>query len=90
MADICGKLQALVEAGSDRGRPELQTAYALESVLDEVCFIVGPPLSVGEPGAMQNVGAHLLAIAVGPAVLMLKVMASSRAGSLPQWGYVLG
>ena len=30
-----------------RGRPELQTAYAFESVLDEVCFIVGPPLSVG-------------------------------------------
>lgn len=29
-----------------RGRPELQTAYALESVLDELCFIVGPPLSV--------------------------------------------
>ncbi len=47
MADICGKLQALVEAGSHRGRPELQTAYALESVLDEVCFIVGLPLLVG-------------------------------------------
>lgn len=30
-----------------RGKPELQTAYALESVLDELCFIVGPPLSVG-------------------------------------------
>lgn len=30
-----------------RGQPQLQTAYALESVLDEVCFIVGPPLSVG-------------------------------------------
>lgn len=30
-----------------RGQPQLRTAYALESVLDEVCFIVGPPLSVG-------------------------------------------
>ncbi len=30
-----------------RGKPELQIAYALESVLDEVCFIIGPPLSVG-------------------------------------------
>lgn len=30
-----------------RGKPQLQTAYALESVLDEVCFIVGPPLAVG-------------------------------------------
>lgn len=30
-----------------RDKPQLQTAYALESVLDEVCFIAGPPLSVG-------------------------------------------
>lgn len=30
-----------------RGTPQLQTAYALEAVLDDVCFIVGPPLSVG-------------------------------------------
>lgn len=30
-----------------RGKPELQTAYALESVLDELCFIIGPPVSVG-------------------------------------------
>ena len=30
-----------------RGQPRLQTAFALESVLDEVCFIIGPPISVG-------------------------------------------
>lgn len=30
-----------------RGKQELQTAYALESVLDELCFIIGPPVSVG-------------------------------------------
>ncbi|MFD2754172.1 MFS transporter [Comamonas terrae] len=30
-----------------RGMPQLQTAYALEAVLDDLCFIVGPPLSVG-------------------------------------------
>jgi MFS family permease len=30
-----------------RDTPHLQPAYALESVLDEVCFIAGPPLSVG-------------------------------------------
>ena len=29
-----------------RGQPRLQTAYALETVLDEVTFIAGPPLSV--------------------------------------------
>ncbi|CAM4373800.1 MFS transporter [Comamonas aquatilis] len=30
-----------------RGTPQLQTAYALEAVLDDLSFIVGPPLSVG-------------------------------------------
>ncbi|AIR90711.1 MFS transporter [Pseudomonas cremoricolorata] len=30
-----------------RGQPRLQTAYSLEAVLDEVTFIIGPPLSVG-------------------------------------------
>jgi MFS family permease len=30
-----------------RGQPQLQTAYSLETVLDDVSFIAGPPLSVG-------------------------------------------
>lgn len=30
-----------------RDTPQLQTAYALEAVLDDLSFIVGPPLSVG-------------------------------------------
>ena len=30
-----------------RGQSRLQTAYALETVFDEVTFIVGPPLSIG-------------------------------------------
>ncbi|MEN5179374.1 MFS transporter [Comamonas testosteroni] len=30
-----------------RGTPQLQTAYAFEAVLDDLCFIIGPPLSVG-------------------------------------------
>ncbi|MDN5535864.1 MFS transporter, partial [Comamonas sp.] len=29
------------------GTPQLQTAFALEGVLDDLAFIVGPPLSVG-------------------------------------------
>lgn len=29
------------------GAPELHTAYSFEAVLDEVCFIIGPLLSVG-------------------------------------------
>jgi len=52
-----------------RGKPQLRTAYALESVLDEVCFIVGPPLSVGLsvavfPEAGPLVALLLLAIGV--------------------------
>lgn len=30
-----------------RGQPQLRTAFAFESVLDEVCFIAGPVVSVG-------------------------------------------
>jgi MFS family permease len=58
-----------------RGQPQLQTAYALESVLDEVCFIVGPPLSVGlcvvlfpEAGPL----AALLALAIGVTAFVLQ------------------
>ncbi len=57
-----------------RGQPQLQTAFALESVLDEVCFIVGPPISVGLsvvlfPEAGPLVAALLLAAGVTTFVL---------------------
>ncbi len=29
------------------GRPELHTAYAFESVVDEICFVFGPIISIG-------------------------------------------
>jgi MFS family permease len=53
-----------------RGTPRLQTAYALEAVLDDVCFIVGPPLSVGLsmmlfPEAGPMAAALLLVLGVG-------------------------
>ncbi|MFW0756702.1 MFS transporter [Pseudomonas sp. H11T01] len=58
-----------------RGQPQLQTAFALESVLDEVCFIIGPPLSVGlcvvafpEAGPL----AALLMLAVGVTAFVLQ------------------
>ncbi|CCO45128.1 conserved membrane hypothetical protein [Vibrio nigripulchritudo SOn1] len=45
-----------------RGSSKLHTAYSFESVLDEVCFIIGPPLSVGlsvtlfpEAGPLQSI-----------------------------------
>ncbi|AJZ96410.1 MFS transporter [Pseudomonas simiae] len=57
-----------------RGQPKLQTAFALESVLDEVCFIIGPPISVGFsvvlfPEAGPLVAALLLAVGVTTFVL---------------------
>ncbi|MEF2482894.1 MFS transporter [Vibrio mimicus] len=52
-----------------RGESRLQTAYSLETVLDEVTFIAGPPLSVGLsvalfPQAGPLVAAVLLAFGV--------------------------
>lgn len=52
-----------------RAQPRLQTAYSLETVLDEVTFIAGPPLSVGLsvmlfPQAGLLLAALLLAIGV--------------------------
>jgi MFS family permease len=52
-----------------RGTPQLQTAYSLETVLDELTFIAGPPLSVGlcvglSPQAGPLAAAVLLAIGV--------------------------
>src|SRR5690606_33509396 len=49
------------------GTPRLRTAFALEAVVDEVCFIVGPVLSVGLsvavfPEAGPLLGAVLLLV----------------------------
>ncbi|MDD1023137.1 MULTISPECIES: MFS transporter [Pseudomonas] len=58
-----------------RGQPQLQTAYALESVLDEVCFIIGPPVSVGLcVGLFPEAGplAALLMLALGVSVFVMQ------------------
>lgn len=58
-----------------RGQPKLQTAYALESVLDEVCFIIGPQLSVGLcVAAFPEAGplAALLMLAIGVTVFVMQ------------------
>ncbi|MBN3054182.1 MFS transporter [Pectobacterium brasiliense] len=48
-----------------RGQPRLQTAYSLETVLDEVTFIAGPPLAVAVfPQAGPLAAALLLIIGV--------------------------
>ena len=58
-----------------RGRPQLQTAYSLETVFDEVTFIIGPPLSVGLSVAVwpqAGVLAAALLLVVGVAALVLQ------------------
>ncbi|MCU7647625.1 MFS transporter [Pseudomonas piscis] len=58
-----------------RGQPQLQTAYALESVLDEVCFIIGPPISVGlSVGLFPEAGplVALLMLALGVALFVVQ------------------
>ncbi|MFD0317721.1 MFS transporter [Streptomyces flavalbus] len=51
-----------------RGTPQLHTAYSLESVIDEVCFIFGPIISIGLSTAWFPEAGPLLAacfLAVG-------------------------
>jgi len=78
-----------------RGQPQLQTAYALESVLDEVCFIVGPPLSVGLcvvvfPEAGPLVALLMLAIGVSAFVLQRSTEPSVHPHDADQPGSVVG
>ncbi|MEE3660323.1 MFS transporter [Brenneria sp. g21c3] len=50
LAGFMPSMSAMVRArwtAIHRGQPRLQTAYSLETVLDEVTFIAGPPLSIG-------------------------------------------
>ncbi|MCX4236929.1 MULTISPECIES: MFS transporter [Streptomyces] len=44
-----------------RDRPELHTAYAFESVVDEICFIFGPIISIGLSTALFPEAGPLLA-----------------------------
>ncbi|WP_339206135.1 MFS transporter [Paenibacillus sp. FSL K6-3182] len=45
-----------------RGSPKLQTAFAFESVMDELCFIIGPIISVGLSVMLFPEAGPLLAI----------------------------
>ncbi|MEE1922483.1 MFS transporter [Pseudomonas sp. 148P] len=77
LAGAMPSLSAMVRArwtARYRGQPQLQTAYSLETVLDELTFIVGPPLSVGLcvglfPQAGPLLAALLLALGVAALVL---------------------
>lgn len=57
-----------------RGQPRLQTAYSLETVLDELTFIVGPPLSIGLSIALfPQAGLLLTALLLFSGVLALVI-----------------
>lgn len=58
-----------------RGQDRLQTAYSLETVLDEVTFIAGPPLSVGLAVAVfpqAGVLAAVVLLIAGVSALLLQ------------------
>jgi len=58
-----------------RGRPQLQTAFALETVFDELSFIAGPPIAVAlSIGLLPQAGvlAAAVLLAVGVAALMVQ------------------
>ncbi|MBD8697037.1 MFS transporter [Stenotrophomonas sp. CFBP 13718] len=58
-----------------RGRPQLQTAFALETVFDELSFIAGPPIAVAlSIGLLPQAGvlAAAVLLAVGVAALVVQ------------------
>ena len=62
-----------------RDRPQLQGAYSLETVLDEVTFIAGPPLSVGlSVAVLPQAGPLAAALLLAVGVCALVVQTSSE------------
>lgn len=78
LAGAMPSMSAMVRArwsAIHRGSARLQTAYALETVLDEVTFIAGPPLAVGLCVALTPVAGPLAAallLLLGVAALVLQ------------------
>jgi len=89
LAGAMPSLSAMVRArwtALYRGQPQLQTAYSLETVLDELTFIVGPPLSVGLcVGLLPQAGPLLAALLL---VLGVAALVAQR-GSEPPVSVVL-
>ncbi len=78
LAGCMPSISAMVRArwsAIHRGRAELQTAYSLETVFDEITFIAGPPLSVGLSVAVwpqAGVLAAAVLLVAGVAALVLQ------------------
>src|SRR3546814_15130899 len=53
------------------GKPQLRTAFAFESVVDELCFVAGPVISVGlSIGLFREAGPLAGLILLGPGTLL--------------------
>lgn len=62
-----------------RGKSQLQTAYSLETVLDEVTFIAGPPISVGlSVAVLPQAGPLAAAVLLAIGVLALAIQVSTE------------
>ncbi|SDB53434.1 Predicted arabinose efflux permease, MFS family [Pseudomonas sp. NFACC23-1] len=62
-----------------RGTPHLQSAFALETVLDEVSFVAGPPVSVGlSVAVIPEAGPLAAAVLLGIGALALAALATTE------------
>lgn len=68
-----------------RGQPSLQTAFSLETVLDELSFVLGPPLSVGASVLLfPQAGLLVAALLLGVGVLGLWLQRGSEPPLAPR------
>jgi MFS family permease len=73
------------------GTPQLQTAFALEGVLDDLAFIVGPPLSVGLSMLFPEAGplAAALFLIIGVACLWCSAAPNLQSARMSAGGRLL-
>ncbi|WP_413728916.1 MFS transporter [Sodalis sp. RH22] len=78
LAGTMPNMPAMIRArwtGLFRGKPQLHTAFSLDSVLTELAYIVGPPLAIGlSTGLFAEAGplAAVLLLAVGMTAFLLQ------------------
>lgn len=78
-------------AEAHRGSPLLHTAYSYESVVDEVCFIVGPVVSIGlSTGWFPEAGPMLAALCLAGGVLSLTAQRATEPAPHPREAHRAG
>ncbi|MFK3774428.1 MFS transporter [Pseudomonas sp. NPDC089406] len=90
LAGCMPSLSAMVRArwtALYRGQPLLQTAHSLETVFDEVTFILGPPLAVGlSVGVLPQAALLAAALLLALGVLALLTQRSTEPAVLARQG----